>query len=372
MWAVTRYGDIKAVLRDSDTFSAANTVSPVFPMDADAARILRDRVRLLPILADGDASSHPRIRRGLLASFSRRVAELEPFIEEQAARLVDGIADSGCFDIIHELCFPLPESTLFRLLGVPLGDATTVRSWCEGRLVVTWGDPPRAAQIASAHRTVALWRYLEELVEARQHQPQDDLISDLLARQRDEPDLLTPQEIASVAFLLMFAGHDTTTGLLTNCVRQLLSAPQRWTALCRDSSRIPDVVEETLRYDPPLIAWRRVTTRPSVIGEVPVPERATLLLLLGAANRDPETFASPEAFSPNRPRTPRHLAFGWGPHHCAGAAIARLQARVVLELLTNRFPELRLIADQTLDFPPNVSFRRPLQLWVGAQPATGR
>lgn len=372
MWAVTRFADIKQVLRDTDAFSAANAESPVMPVSPEAVQILRAGMRLVPVLANCDGEAHRRIRRRVMDALAPRTVQLESFIRAQAMRMVKRVSDGGSFDIVDTLCLPLPEATIFRLLGFPPRDAAAIRGWCRDKLVITWGDPTPAAQVASAHRTVEFWRYLERLVQARGNHPEDDLISDLAALPDGSPATLTAQQVASVAFVVTFAGQETTSGLLANCLRQLLSMRERWTEICRDPSLIPNAIEETLRYDTSIIAWRRIATREAMIGGVRVPERARLLLILGAANRDPEVFEAPEEFSIHRlSETPGHLAFGWGEHHCLGAALARLEARTVLELLVHEMPGLRLRAHQRLRFPANVSFRRPLELWVEMPPQIG-
>jgi cytochrome P450 len=373
MWAVTRFADVKEILRDTETFSAANAESPVLRVTPEALEIVRSGLRLVPVLANCDGGSHLRIRRRVMDALARRTAGLEPFVRAQAKILIDAVSDQTSFDVVEVLCLPLPEATIFRLLGFPASDADRIRHWCGDKLVVNWGAPTPAAQVASARRTVEFWRYLEDLVQTRRDHQEDDLISDLAGPPDGRHQTLTAQEIASVAFVFTFAGQETTTGLLTNCLRQLLSVPERWTEICRDPSLIPDAVEETLRYDTSVIAWRRITTREAMIGDVCVPERARLLLILGAANRDPEMFDAAEEFSLRRSSpAPGHLAFGWGEHHCLGAALARLEACTVLEFLACQMPGLRLDANQPLRFPANVSFRRPLDLWVAVQLGSGR
>ena len=160
------------------------------------------------------------------------------------------------------------------------------------------------------------------------------------------------------------AGHETTTGLLGNAFRRLLTDRPAWQAICEDPSLIPNAVEEVLRLDSSVIAWRRRTTQAVVIGGVSVPERADLLLMLGAANRDPTVFHDPDRFDIRRANAHEHLSFGSGPHFCLGAPLARLEARVVLEEVSARVPGLRLVDGVPLQFAPNVSFRGPLSLPV--------
>jgi cytochrome P450 len=175
---------------------------------------------------------------------------------------------------------------------------------------------------------------------------------------------LNHQEVTTIVYALLFAGHETTTGLIGNAMRRLLAERHAWEEICRDPSLIPNAIEEALRFDTSVIAWRRKTTQEVEIGGVPVPADTDLLLLLGSANRDPAVFEDPDRFDIHRRNAKEHLSFGQGVHYCLGAPLARLEARVVLEELSVRLPSLRLVPGQTLRFQPNTSFRGPLALLV--------
>jgi hypothetical protein len=209
--------------------------------------------------------------------------------------------------------------------------------------------------------------YLRDLVDAKAGAPGDDLTSDLLAIHRENPERLTVEEIASILFSLSFAGHETTTGLIGNTVRRLLEAPERWSAITADPGLIPAAVEETLRYDPSVPVWRRVTTRPATLAGVQLPAGAKLFLWLAAAGRDAATFGQPTAFDLHRPDAGRHLAFGKGLHYCLGANLGKLEAQIAVTALADRYPRLRLAPDQRLAFHPNISFRGPQVLKVRTQ-----
>jgi hypothetical protein len=163
--------------------------------------------------------------------------------------------------------------------------------------------------------------------------------------------------------LVSFAGHETTTNLLGNALVQLLSRSGLWEELRADRGLIPGAVEETLRYDTSVPMWRRVTTRQTVLGVVPLPERARLVLGFAAAGRQPDRFPDPERFDVRRPEARRQLSFGKGIHLCAGAPLARLEGRIVLNALADQLPGLRL-ARQQISYPPNISFRGPRELHV--------
>ena len=149
-------------------------------------------------------------------------------------------------------------------------------------------------------------------------------------------------------------------------LRRLLEDPARWDAVVANPVLIPNAIEETLRYDPSVPVWRRLTRRAVTIAGIEIPEGSKLFLWLAAAGRDPSVFSSPDTFDLNRQNAKRHLAFGKGIHFCIGSALGKLEARLALESLISRFPSLRLVANQTLAFHPNISFRGPQSLWAEA------
>jgi cytochrome P450 len=227
-----------------------------------------------------------------------------------------------------------------------------------------WGRPNEAEQVRLAQGMAAFWCYAETLVVRRAEHPRDDFTSDLLLARAGDLAALSRTEVTQIVYELLFAGHETTTGLIGNALRQLLTHRHAWEEICRDPALIPNAVEEVLRFDSSVIAWRRRTTQAVQIGGVPVPAGANLLLLLGSANRDPAVFADPERFDIHRPNAREHLSLGQGAHYCLGAPLARLEARVVLEELSARLPGLRLAPGQTPRFQPNTTFRGPLSLLV--------
>jgi cytochrome P450 len=207
---------------------------------------------------------------------------------------------------------------------------------------------------------------MRDLVAAKAETPGDDLTSDLIAIHREAPDRLEEAEISSILFSLSFAGHETTTGLIGNTVRRLLEDPARWAEIAAQPGLIPAAVEESLRYDPSVPVWRRVTTRPVSLGGTDLPAGARLFLWLAAAGRDAAAFGEPDRFDLHRPDADRHLAFGKGLHFCLGANLGKLEAQIAIAELARRYPDLRLAPDQVLTFHPNISFRGPQSLRVRA------
>jgi cytochrome P450 len=365
MWVVTRYADVDAVFRDPATFSAAIAQAPLTPVADEAKVILAAGFGPPAVMSNLDPPEHARIRQHTVRAFSaRRLALLEPTIRARAAALIDGFAGKARVDFVRELSFPLPAVTIFTMIGFPDEDTELLKSYCAERMAFSWGRPSAAEQVRIARQMVSYWNYCEAFVARRVHEPADDFTSDLLQTAREKPGTLAQKEIASIIYGLSFAGHETTTNLLSNSVRQLLEHRESWDAICADPRRIPDAVEEALRYDTSVITWRRVTTRAARIGSVDVPAGAKLLLLLCSANHDAAQFPEPDRFDINRKDARKHLSFGMGIHFCLGAGLARMEDAIVLELLSKRFPRLSLVTDQHYTFHPNVAFRGPQELWL--------
>jgi cytochrome P450 len=363
MWVITRYADIEAIFRDPGRFSAAVAQAPVTPLAPAAQAVLAEPGGPLPVMSNCDPPTHTRIRRLNMETFSaRRIGVLEPRIRERVTGIVDALPTGRPVDLVEALTFPLPALTIFTLLGFPDEDVAQLRAWSDDRLYLVWGRLPPERQEAVARNFRSFYAYCREHVERRLEEPADDFTSDLLEHHRGDPRSIGLDEVASVVFGLSFAGHETTTNLLSNCLRNLVPRRDVWRSLCADPSLVPGAVEEVLRLDSSVICWRRITTEPVTVGGTDIPAGARLLLLLGSANRDPEVFEAPDELRIDRPNARRHLSLGKGIHFCLGAQLARLQARIVLEHLARERPGIEIVPAQRPAFPANISFRGPLRL----------
>jgi cytochrome P450 len=370
-WLVTGYAEIEQVLLDPSTFSAVEAQRTLYPLCPEAAAILGG-LGLVPTLSNADPPQHSRYRSVIMRALSpRRMAKLEPVIQDRTIALIDafmaagGTDDSGRRtggrgDIVAALCYPLPAATMLALIGFPPEDADQIKAWCEDKIEVNWGRPSEEQQLRSAHSMVAFLAYCRDCVRARRAQPADDLATDLVVDERE----LTDEEASSILFALSFAGHETTTNMLGNALFQLLTHRGLWDRVRSDRTLIPGAVEETLRFDTSVPMWRRVSTRDTMLGGFALPKGARLVLWFGAAGREPARFADPNRFEIERADARRQLSFGKGIHLCAGASLARLEGRIVLDALADRVPGLRLAAGTGLRYPANISFRGPRELWV--------
>ncbi|OBG56908.1 MULTISPECIES: cytochrome P450 [unclassified Mycobacterium] len=313
-----------------------------------------------------DPPDHTRLRRLVSKAFAPKVVSaLEPDIRSLVDGMLDRIAEKGRFDVVEEYAYPLPVAVICRLLGVPLDDepqfsrASALLAQALDPFSTITGVPP---DVANERQQAGAWlrAYFHDLIERRRSQPGADLLSGLIAVE-ESGDQLTEDEIVATCNLLLIAGHETTVNLIGNAVLAMLRSSIEWTALGADPYRASAIVEETLRYDPPVQLVGRIALADMAIGGLEVPAGDVMMLLIAAAHRDPAEFDRPDTFDPDR--TPlRHLGFGRGAHYCLGAPLARLEAGVALSAITARFPNAGL--DSEPEYKANVTLRGLSRLMV--------
>ncbi len=318
-----------------------------------------ERSPVPPMFLFLDPPDHTRLRKLVNKAFVPKVVnELAPHIADLVDEMLDGVAERGRFEVIDDLAHPLPVTVICRLLGVPLEDQAEFSR--ASALLAEALDPVFAvtgeAKEGMDQRIAAgqwLREYLHGLIDQRRSRPGDDLMSRLIAVE-ESGDQLTEEEIVSTCNLLLIAGHETTVNLIANATLAMLRDPTQWAALGGDAERASAVIEETLRYDPPVHLVVRIAAGDMTIGSIEVAEGDSMMLLLAAAQRDPREFDRPDIFDPSR-QAFRHLAFGKGLHYCLGAPLARLEAAVALSAVTARFPGARLDGEPV--YKPNVTLR---------------
>lgn len=346
-WLLTRYADVREVLRDP-RFSADRTSAPFVKQNMDRLPdFLRQAAQGQRSMLIQDPPDHTRVRKLANKAFTRsRIEALRGHIEDLVRGLLDDVetklAETGEFDLIHDFAEPLPAVVIAELLGVPPEDHRKFRGWSSQliRAVGTGRDEDRqAAQDANR----SLVEYLGQTIAARRAEPRDDLISALIAAQ-EESDALSDNELLATSTLVLLAGHETTTNLIGNGLLSLLREPSQWQRLCADPSLAASAVEELLRFDGPVQATVRVATEDVELDGHVIPEGSMVLLSIGSANHDPEVFDEPDDLDITRDPNP-HLGFGFATHFCLGAPLARLEGEIAFRELARRLPKLALLTE---------------------------
>ena len=281
---------------------------------------------------------HTRLRKLVSAAFTRRRIELlEPRIREIATELLDEMAAAGDrVDLVDSYSYPLPITVISELIGIPAIRRDDFRRWSS--IVVNASVYPADVYVEAA---LSMVEFIRELIEDKRVAPSGDLLSDLIGV-RDGGDRLSPDELTSMVYLLLAAGHETTVSLITNGVHALLRNPDQLALLKAEPERLPAAVEELLRYDGPLqAAIPYITKAPVEVGGTTIGAGEVIVFALLAANRDGDKFAKPDQLDITRAES-SHIAFGHGIHRCLGAPLARLEGRIALGMLFERFPDLAL------------------------------
>lgn len=383
-YVIARYADVAYVLRHPELFSSramqtalGSTLADSFagtssPSPAESAR-LAEVIAAMPIsipewmatrsLIASDPPMHGPMRSVVNRGFTpRRIAELETRVRAIARRTLAAFEGKDDFDLVSELFTPLPVTVIAELLGVEPERSADFKHWSDCVVTGSTGAAGKIGPATMLEGVAGLLRYILDIVERRRRQPKDDLISTLI-RAEDGEAALTPIDVANFALLLLLAGNETTTNLLGNVLLALIAHPDELARTRRDPSRIPAVVEETLRYDSPIQFIYRETTRDVELAGVRIPAGSVVILLLGSANRDEAQFPHADRFDVSRD-TQGHLAFGLGIHFCLGASLARLEARIALEELLPRFasfersePRVQYVDSYLVRGPKRLSLR---------------
>ncbi|WEO98765.1 cytochrome P450 [Streptomyces sp. FXJ1.172] len=367
-YVFSSYYDIEALLHDPRISSDAANLAAA---GTDTLAQAEETGGLPPSFLRLDPPEHDRLRRIANSAFGpphrpRRVENMRGDMAAIVTELIDGFGDARQIDLVDRFAYPFPVTVICRLLGVPREDEPRFRAWVDP-LVASLD--PETRQGADAEFTKAaqearmqLGMYLSGLVEERAREPRDDLLSDLV-NSRGPDGAMTMMEVLSTAVLLLIAGHETTVNLITNGMLTLLRHPAILQRLRQDPGLSVNIVEELLRYEPPvqIVPQRTCITDIEVRG-VTIPKGSRLWLVLAAGNRDPERFKDPERFDPDRGDI-QHLGFGSGIHSCFGAPLARLETQIALSELARRLENPRLVEDPP-PYRQNAVLRGPRHLEI--------
>ncbi|MFI8521670.1 cytochrome P450 [Streptomyces sp. NPDC085481] len=367
-YVISTYYEIRSLLHDPRISSdagnlASRTADPLAETAPEESALPPSFLRL-------DPPEHDRLRRMTNRHFGpphspHRVDGMRPELHDIVAGLIDGIDDPGRIDLVEQVSYPFPVTVICRLLGVPREDEHRFHTWADTLAASLDPDPDAdpAEQGTGAHDArMQLGMYLAGLIEERRKNPGDDMLSQL-ATARGEDGPMTTMELLSTAALLLIAGHETTVNLITNGMLTLLRNPEVLQRLRAEPRLAVPVVEELLRFEPPVqLLPQRTTLADIEVRGVTIPKGASLWLVLASGNRDPQRFEDPDRFDPDRPDV-QHLGLGSGIHSCFGAPLARLEAQLALSELARRLENPRLLEDP----PPyrrNAVLRGPRHLRI--------
>ncbi len=388
-WVVSRYADVAFVLRHPELFSSTamqkmmtssftgGTGTPGLGISGPDAARLAELLRTLPLnIADvlgarsliaSDPPKHGPLRSLVNRGFTpRRIAELEPRIRQIARASLDAVGEKRELDLMADFAVPLPVTVIAELLGVESDRAADFKRWSDCAVAGATGAAAGIRPETMLQAFAELSTYMTSTIEERRAQPKDDLISTLIGAENGEAGL-TPIEVVMFTLLLLVAGNETTTNLLGNALLALMAHPAELARVRRDPRLIPALVEEALRYDGPIQFLFRSATQDVEVAGTRIPAGATVMPLVGSANRDGAEFEHPDRFDVSR-NAQGHLAFGLGIHFCLGASLARLEARVALEELLARFVRFER-TEPSLEYIDSFLVRGPKRLPLRVTPA---
>ncbi|MEI7872803.1 MAG: cytochrome P450 [Alphaproteobacteria bacterium] len=342
IWFALGLADVTAMLRHPNLSTDESHAA------TEAGRTEEDPNRARSLLFM-DPPDHTRLRGLVARAFTpRRIDDLRAATAAIATELVDAMAaQQGPIDLVQSFAYPLPVRVICALLGVPPEDEAIFTAWSRG--IARSVDPSvlrtPAIDAGIAEARAGLRAYLGDLLAARRRTPGDDLLSALAAVDADG-DRITSREVVALAQLLLVAGHETTVNLIGNGMLALLRAPDQLALIRRSPELVGPAVDEFLRFDGPVQITQRVVIKDMEVVGCPVKAGDEIMLVLGAANRDPAAFAEPHRLDVTRDAR-RHVAFGGGIHHCLGAALARMEGQIAFATLLDRFPSVKLAGTPT-------------------------
>ncbi len=368
-WVITRYDDIKAIFRDNITFSPSIALEKITPTGDEANAVLESYgFALNRTLVNEDEPAHMPRRRALMDPFTPEALQHHaPRVRALAREYVDRFIDDGRADLVDQMLWEIPLTVALHFLGVPEDDMDTLRKYSIAHTVNTWGRPKPQEQVAVAHAVGNFWQFAGKVLDKMRQNLDGPEVGGWmqygLRKQRDMPDVVTDSYLHSMMMAGIVAAHETTANATANAMKLMLQHPDVWREVCDDVSLIPNAVEECLRHNGSVAAWRRIVTVDAQVGGIDLPAGSKLLIVTSSANHDEGHFVDGDLFDIRRDNASDHLTFGYGSHQCMGKNLARMEMQIFMEEFARRLPHMKLSA-QTFSYVPNTSFRGPEHLWV--------
>ena len=371
-WVLTRYDDVEKVLRDFRRFTKAGHVTKTLddlPPDV-LAKIGPLRQNFSVGMPQTDPPEHTRVRGLISKAFTPAIVDsMGERIQALVDELIDTVTPKGEIDLIADFAFPLPAIVVAEMLGFPTENLDQMKAWSDD--IVSFhgsGRADRERVLKSNEAFVEMRSWLRELFEERRRRPKDDLVSRLVAVE-EEGEKLTETELVATCITLLTAGHETTTGLITNGMLALLHHPEQRRLLEENPDLIESAVDEFLRYDPPFQRTWRLTAEDVEMRGKRIRKGQIVSQMLGAASRDPEQFPDPDRLDITR-RDSAHFAFGFGVHYCLGATLAHREAEIAIPTLLRRLPGLKMAVNKP-EWKTNITFHMPESLPLEFRPSAG-
>ena len=337
MWMLSKLEDIRWAERQPVLFSSAINGS-------------RPNGTAQPSMIDADDPDHARQRRIVSRGFTpRQMAAYESHVEAVARQLVDAVVNAGTCDIVADIAKPLPMTLIGEMLGAPEEDYERLQTWSDRMIAGSDGPENVTEDVMTA--AFDYYTYISEVIEQRKSKPGDDLVSKFVTAAEDGEDILDDAHVVGNALLLLVGGNETTRNVIAGGIEALIRRPEQMRYAQNSQENLERTVEEALRWVTPIITMNRTTTQDVAVRDVTIPEGSQVVMHYLSANRDEDMFVNPDEFDASRHPNP-HIAFGWGPHLCLGANLARLELRSVYREILTRMHDLRF-ADQ--NFEPRYS-----------------
>lgn len=325
-YILSRYDDVSAALRDPQTYLSGHGQGPNFTA---------------PVGVVSDPPQHTYFRDLVQPVFlPRSMSGLRPRLISIADSLLDAVQERPEWDLHDDLAFPLPVIIICEIFGIPTQDIEQFKHWSDASVAALSAQDPTRYQA----ELMAMSGYIRQLIQTQRSAPDDGRLLWQIAQAKRDNRYLPDDEAVALVLQLFVAGNETTTSLITNFMLRFLSMDGLWQQLCAGQIDLDRAINESLRFDPPLLGLFRTTARDLRIGDTEVPAGTKIMMHYGAANRDPAAFSDPHVFDPHR-QGRKVLSFGLGIHVCLGMELARLEARVALTALIRRCPDLQLVSE---------------------------